>query len=172
MLKNILTEHTELLPLINYKQYICMKNIMDLDKILVYLNEQQRAILICSIIQLPVCYTFMYLYSDFFVKQEFIDRIIFSITLDISLLTSSIMLALINNIFSHKNMKSLLYIFNFGSCFSLIMALACRIINKGIEMLNIAILYYIIWVSLLFLFSLIICFFPCINKKYRKKNKS
>lgn len=145
---------------------------MNLDKILVYLNEQQRTILICSIIQLPVCYTFMYLYSDFFVKQEFIDRAIFSITLDIFLLILSISLALLNNSFSHKNMESLLYIFNFGSCFSLMVALVYRITNKEIEMLNTAILYYIIWVFLLFSFSFFVVFFPNIKKKFCKKSKS
>ena len=55
---------------------------MNFEKIFEMLNELQKSALICLIIQLPLCYTFMYIYSDFFAQQDFINRTIFALSLD------------------------------------------------------------------------------------------
>ena len=63
---------------------------MNFEKIFEMLNELQKSALICLIIQLPLCYTFMYIYSDFFAQQDFINRTIFALSLDMSILFISI----------------------------------------------------------------------------------
>lgn len=85
---------------------------MNFDKLLEILSQSQKDILICFIIQLPLCYTFMYFYSDFFVRQELLNKVIFAITFDISLSAISIFYTLLSNAILHKyDIKNLIYLF-------------------------------------------------------------
>lgn len=146
---------------------------MDIEAILAYLNKHQRIIIICLTIQFPLCYTFMSLYSDYFLQQEFMDKVIFSISFDISIVMSSITLSSIDNTLRHKNIGDLMYVYTSVACFSLIMTSFRKIVNKDIDMFIVAFLYYFGWLIIIVIFSLIInIVLPYIKPKCSKKNKT
>lgn len=115
----------------------------------------------------------MSLYSDYFLQQEFMDKVIFSISFDISIVMSSITLSSIDNTLSHKNIGDLMYVYTSVACFSLIMTSFRKIVNKDIDMFIVAFLYYFGWLIIIVIFTLIInIVLPYIKPKCSKKNKT
>lgn len=139
---------------------------MNIDKILEILNDIQRNILICFIIQLPLCYTFLYMFSDFFSQQDFVNRIIFSASFDISILfVSTFCLLSVSVILNRFDTESLIYLFTGGSIHSFTLSILRKMDNYN-DTISCAIIYYVCWVLGILIFSFFIRFME------NKKNKN
>lgn len=124
---------------------------MDLGKIFELLNGLQRNALVCFILQLPLCYTFMYMFSDFFVQQDLINRIIFAASFDISLLTASVFhLLIVSAIISRYDIDSLIYWFTGGCIYSFSMSIMSKIEDKDTSISK-AIIIYVVWILGIFI---------------------
>lgn len=106
---------------------------MEIERILEMLNDSQRNVLICFIVQSPLCYTFMYMYSDFFVQQELMNKIIFALSLNIPLISISILGSfLISFITKHDEIDIFMYVFTGTHIYSFSMSVFSKIDNNDI----------------------------------------
>ena len=128
---------------------------MNFEKIFEMLNELQKSALICLIIQLPLCYTFMYIYSDFFAQQDFINRTIFALSLDMSILFISIFgLLIVSIILGRYDTSSVMYLFTGGVIYSFSIYILEKIVdNNGISKI---VINYIFFMSGIFITSIVI----------------
>lgn len=143
---------------------------MNLDKLIEkfvdILNGFQRNIFICLIILFPLCYTFLFLYSDSFVQQDILNKFIFSITLDICLLYMSISLAPIISMILDIDNDNLVYI-GLGICFNVFVL---SIYRKYSNTDTTFIYPTIILLASIFIMAITV-FFLWLKKKYKKKSK-
>lgn len=145
---------------------------MNLEKIFEMLNELQRNALICFIIQLPLCYTFMYMHSDFFVQQDFINKVIFALSLDVSVLTISIFeLVIVSLILGRYDTSYLVYLFTGGYIFSFSIYVWKKIENNDVTISE-AVKYNIYFLLGIFLTSIIIRVIEYKKEKNVKQNKT
>ena len=129
---------------------------MNFEKIFEMLNELQKSALICLIIQLPLCYTFMYIYSDFFAQQDFINRTIFALSLDMSILFISIFgLLIVSIILGRYDTSSVMYLFTGGVIYSFSIYILEKIVDNNVGISKIVI-NYIFFMSGIFITSIVI----------------
>lgn len=145
---------------------------MDIEKIFKILNELQRNVLVCLIIQLPLCYTFMYMHSDFFVQQDLINKVIFALSLDISVLTISIFeLLIVSLILSRYDTSFLVYLFTGGCICSFSIYIWKKIGNNDVTISE-AVKSHIYFVLSIFFTSIVIRVVEYIKKKNVKQSKT
>lgn len=122
-----------------------------IEKFVDILNELQKNIFVCFIILLPLCYTFLYIYSNSFARDEFLNKVIFSMTFDISLLYISISCASMMSIYLGINNASSIYCILGMYCNIFTISILTKCIND-----NTTYMYPLIYSALCFLICLII----------------